>query len=164
MLEAETMSFKSKDLHYDNAQPAFLQRLRGQLSGPDSDRHERPIARQKGQKKDDQDDAPTYVLEDSNQSITKEEYEALLKAETGEEGKALGDKVDEDEAKAKEMEKPSKKPEVGQASRKRKAVKVFGNKEEENEKLSKVKDAKVTKKPKKRAKAIKLSFDDPEEG
>ena len=29
-------------------------------------------------KQDDEDDAPTYVLEDTNQSMTKEEYEAFV--------------------------------------------------------------------------------------
>src|SRR5207249_207756 len=86
------MSFKGKDLTYgrsglradlldltlliDNAQPAFLRRLRGELAGDDSARHEQPIPRNKRLKQDDEEDAPTYVLEDTNESITKEENEA----------------------------------------------------------------------------------------
>lgn len=162
------MSFKSKNLHYDSTQPAFLQRLRGQISSSDTDRHERPIARQKGQRQDDQDDAPAYVLEDTNQSLTKEEYEALLKDESGADGESFSDQV-KGEGRSHDVEEKEAKrdnvTEVGQVTRKRKAVKVVGDDTEEaNDKLSKVRDAKVTKKPKKKAKAIKLSFGDQEDG
>jgi hypothetical protein len=52
--------------------------MRGELAGDGSGRHEQPVARNKKLKNDDEDDAPTYVLEDTNQSLSKAEYEAIV--------------------------------------------------------------------------------------
>ncbi|KAF1849367.1 uncharacterized protein K460DRAFT_281341 [Cucurbitaria berberidis CBS 394.84] len=164
------MSFKAKDLHFDNSQPAFLQRLRGQLAGGDSARHEQPILRNKRMKQDDdEDDAPTYVLEETNQSLTKEEYDALVSGKDNEEGEkstgdgALKERVVEGDEKPKD-----KIVEVGVNAKKRKAAKIISDEneqsKEEDGKAVKKADGKVMKKTKKKAKAVKLTFGDEEEG
>ncbi|KAF1831142.1 hypothetical protein BDW02DRAFT_65124 [Decorospora gaudefroyi] len=163
------MSFKAKDLHFDNSQPAFLQRLRGQLASGDSARHEQPMPRNKRMKKnDDDDDAPTYIIEDTNQSLTKEEYDALVsgKDSKGEEEAADGagkDKPTDTAAKPKD-----KIAEVGANAKKRKAAKIIGDDQKQNKEkevqIAKRTDGKVAKKPKKKPKAVKLTFGDEDEG
>ena len=152
----------------DNSQPAFLQRLRGQMQGEDSARHERPTPRNKRMKQDDEDDAPTYVLEETNQSMTKEEYEAFVAKKDPE-----NDKSPEQENATKEssndgeMKSKDKITEVGANAKKRKAAKVIGDEHEDSRDEPKdAKKANITsvKKPKKKAKAVKLTFGDEEEG
>ncbi|KAF2126837.1 hypothetical protein P153DRAFT_296388 [Dothidotthia symphoricarpi CBS 119687] len=162
------MSFKAKDLQFDNSQPAFLQRLRGQMAGDDSARHERPVPRNKRMKQDDEDDAPTYVLEDTNQSLSKEEYEAFVTGKDGDEDQELA-KEGSNEQQAKEDGLKSKDniAELGAASRKRKAAKVISDELDESkteEKDVKKSESKMPKKAKKKAKAVKLTFGDEEEG
>ncbi|KAF1359723.1 hypothetical protein EJ07DRAFT_118918 [Lizonia empirigonia] len=161
------MSFKAKDLHFDNSQPAFLQRLRGQMQGENSARHERPVPRNKRAKQDDDDDAPTYVLEDTNQSMTKEEYEAFIAEKDSKEG----GKPEEDggaEEQLKSRAKPKDKiTEVGANAKKRKAARIISDEQEESEvepKDGKKSDAKTIKKTKKKAKTVKLTFGDEDEG
>jgi hypothetical protein len=110
------------------------------------------------------------VLEDSNQSLTKAEYEALVS------GKSEPDtSTTEDDAKttshttnpeAKAEMKPSKDniAEVGKASKKRKAVKVIGDPEDEVKMDAARSNSKPAKKAKKKVKPVKLSFGDQEEG
>ncbi|KAF2470059.1 uncharacterized protein BDR25DRAFT_314810 [Lindgomyces ingoldianus] len=160
------MSFKAKNLAYEAQQPAFLRRLRGEVAGDDSVRHEQPIPRNKRMKQDDDDDGPTYVLEDSNQSLSKAEYEALVTNKDPESLTGKTDKSLQPDLALEGGDKGESKDrivEAGQTMRKRKAVRVGGDEPEEG-KLLKVKDAKVVKKPKKKAKPIKLSFGDQEEG
>lgn len=143
------------------AQPAFLQRLRGQIAGDDSARRDPAVTRNKKLVKDDEDDAPTYVLGDTNQSLTKAEYEALVAgkdAPPDEESKSADTKGAHQETQPKD-----KIVEVGKISKKRKAAKVIGG-DEENEKDSTEPHAKVLKKPKRKSKPVKLSFGDQEEG
>ena len=117
-------------------------------------------------KKDDEDDAPTYVMEDTKESLTKEEYEALI---SGKEPK------DKDELKAEDGSKEEKTveatnqkdkiAEVGAGSKKRKAAKVVSEDQDEpqdEQRRSSKADAQAPKKPKKKAKAIKLTFGDEE--
>lgn len=170
------MSFKSKNLSYgecsrglhtqsvsdcciEAAQPAFLQRLRGQLAGDESARRDPAVTRNKKLVRDDEDDAPTYVLEDTNESLTKAEYEALVAGKDttpDEESKASETKDQEPETQPKD-----KIVEVGKGSKKRKAAKVIGG-DEESGKDATESNAKVIKKPKKKTKPVKLSFDDQE--
>ncbi|KAF2689231.1 hypothetical protein K458DRAFT_291050 [Lentithecium fluviatile CBS 122367] len=157
------MSFKSKDLSYDDTQPAFLRRLRGELAGDGSGRHENPIPRSKRLKKeDDEDDAPTYVLEDTNQSMTKAEYEAMV-ADKDAENDAAADGGEKSKETATSTHAKDTIAEVGKPTKKRKAAKVIAEEKEEDEKDSKVSEKKVVKKAKKKGKPVKLSFDDPEE-
>ena len=180
------MSFKSKDLAYNAKEPAFLQRIRGHQSGNgvDSDRHERPIARPRGAARatNDNDDAPTYVVEDSNTTLSKEEYEALLKEEKGPDLKAEKDQsvqdkfadssgvfakqesgagevaAEEEEAKLRTKQEVT---EVGGQQKKRKAARVVGVAGDEEAKDAEKDEAepKRVKQIKKKVKPVKLSFD-----
>lgn len=155
-------------------EPAFLQKLRGQY-GSSSGRLERPSARPRKAKdnKDDDDDEPVYIDEESNEIISKEEYRALTGVSTGEkEGEATlkGQSTTEGEDKThtkKEFTtaKQNNLTEVG-GQRKRKQAKVVGEEKAEGEQTRTGNDpneaqtkAPASRKPKK-AKKIKLSFDD----
>ncbi|KAL5119849.1 hypothetical protein ACEQ8H_002210 [Pleosporales sp. CAS-2024a] len=165
------MSFKAKDVHFEKEEPAFLRRLRGQLTSGDSARHEQPIPRNKRlTKDDDDDDAPTYVLEDSKESLTKEQYEALVS------GKAAAEMDDAATAEQVNQEPGPKQKdkiaEVGAGTRKRKAAKIVGeevadeqakkSKHVEQSTEGKAGDATTGKKTKKKVKTVKLTFADDE--
>jgi hypothetical protein len=82
------MSLKAKNLEFDKSQPAFLRRLRGEIVGQgdgDPDRHHNAAVRPKRPDRLDagEDDGPTYVIEDTNATLTKDEYEAMVKGENG---------------------------------------------------------------------------------
>lgn len=145
-----------------------MKRLRGQMQGDDSARHERPIPRNKRMKQDDEDDAPTYVLEDTNQSMTKEEYEAFVaEKDPNEEVVSEQEGALKDSSKAAEAKPKDKIAEVGSNAKKRKAAKVIGDEQEDSKdkpKDVKTAETKTVKKPKKKAKAVKLTFGDEEEG
>lgn len=115
-------------------------------------------------KDDDEDDAPTYVLEDTNQSMTKAEYEAMVAGKDADAGDAAQN--DEEASKAKDLAQSKDNiVEVGKATKKRKAAKIIGEQkdEEPNEtKESAEPEKKVVKKAKKKAKAVKLTFGDDE--
>lgn len=160
------MSNKLKNLTYEAEQPAFLRRLRGELTGDDPSRQDRPVPRNKKLQTDEDEDAPTYVLEDTNQSLTKAEYDALVAAKEdpqntdGPEDTAL-------ETGAKDLSNHSKEitANTSKSTKKRKVGKVIGGGDEEADGIEDAGDkkaGKVTKKPKKKAKAIKLSFDNEE--
>jgi len=180
-----TMSskIKAKDLSYDSALPPFLQRLHDQKAGRgDTDRHERQAARPKRAKDPNDDDGPTMV-DESGESVSKEEYERLTKADAETEGPASGGVVEgngqHDAAVAmsgaplaEDGKKPHFKATTGPATKKRKAAKVVGDHDGDEEpaltataKGDKVAtEKKPAAKPKKKAKAIKLAFDDADEG
>ena len=64
-------------------EPSFLRKLREESGGGGSLRHERPLARPKKQKAgNDDDDDPTYVDEESQNTMTKAEYESLVGRQT----------------------------------------------------------------------------------
>lgn len=150
-------------------EPAFLQRLRGQYgTGDTSGRLERPAVRPRKAKdpKDDEEDEPVYIDEESNEVITKEEYKALAKGETANEseGTTQDQSTTEESFKQGEQGKQSNLTEVG-GQRKRKQAKVVGeeSKAEPEDASKDSKDApKAAEKPKKskKAKKIKLSFDE----
>ena len=177
-------NIKSKDLTYDKnaSQPAFLQRLRDQNSAiSSSGRHEQPIARAQRAKNpnNDDDDAPTYVVEGSSETLTKAEYEKLTAGDTeddakdkfgdvkdmvtgeltGDSPKASGALPDEDEAPAR----ASATVDAGKATKKRKVAKVVGGDDEDEATTNDTsKDESKPKKLKKKGKPIKLSFGDEE--
>jgi hypothetical protein len=174
------MSFKAKNLEYDKTQPAFLRRLRGEItsSTSDPDRDVNPVARPKAAsrlKNGDEDDGPTYVMEDTQDMLSKAEYEALvngkgetdaLKSATPSGMPAKGPVVADDSARAKQ-----KVAAVGGPGKKRKAAKIVGNDEEGEGKRVKI-DEKPTgpsdfrpksQKKNKKFTGIKLSFSDEED-
>lgn len=171
------MSFKSKDLAYNAKQPAFLARIRNQHNGPDADRHERPVARPRGALRtaeEEDEDAPTYVLdEEGGNTLSKEEYEAMLaqeKAGAEDAAQVEGDKTKDavgqamnEETKEDSTRKKQDVTEAGFAQKKRKAVKVVGGQDGDVDDVAdngeKVK-RKPIKKAKTKAKAVKLSFGD----
>jgi len=171
------------NLQYEAQEPAFLRRLREQNSGQSADgRHERPVARARKPKADDEEDAPAYVDENSNETLSKTEYEALLKTESKSVGgETSGAKdVNEDEtpgvtgeltgtepkvagALPEEEKKKSTTKEATVGSKKRKSAKVVGNDEEDQNEEQAQKSTTASKKQKRKGKPIKLSFDDEEE-
>jgi hypothetical protein len=176
-------NIKSKDLSYDKSasQPAFLQRLRDQNTAISSTgRHEQPIARAQRAKNpnDNDEDAPTYVVEGSSETLSKAEYEELTSGETednkfgdvkdmvtgeltGDSPKASGALPDEDDVGPA---RASVTVDAGKATKKRKMAKVVGGGDDEDEATPKntSKDESKPKKLKKKGKPIKLSFGDDE--
>ncbi|RHZ68042.1 hypothetical protein CDV55_103311 [Aspergillus turcosus] len=163
------MSFNAKNLAYENKQPAFLQKLRNQY-GDTSGRLERPAARPRLAKKDDvDDDEPTYVDEESNEVISKEEYEALLRGDEKQQESAEQRSGDQDDlASGQDTEKPdiegtsSKQNLAGIGGpKKRKQAKVIADDSVEAENDTPKEDTGPQKaKQKQKKKKIKLSFDE----
>ncbi|KAJ5098686.1 hypothetical protein N7532_005687 [Penicillium argentinense] len=160
---------KNPKLAYEANEPAFLQKLRGQY-GNNNGRLERPAARPRKLKdsKDEDDDEPVYVDEESNEVISKEEYKALVKSD---EPNQNGDESTNDQTTA-DGEKPTPKAEsehrkqtnlteVG-GQKKRKQAKVVGEDQPPPEEQQEKPKTPVSKKPEKakKAKKIKLSFDE----
>lgn len=73
---ALTLDALTKDT--DSKQPAFLLRLRSEYGDGDSARHQRPLARPRKHKIDDDDDEPTYVDGNNQNAISKADYDALM--------------------------------------------------------------------------------------
>jgi len=141
------------------------------LSTGDSARHEQPIARNKRLKQDDEDDAPTYVLEESNHALTKDEYDALVSGKDAKDSdKANVVRAGEERLAEGETKSKDKIVEVGSTAKKRKAAKVISDEQEaskkgeDDEDDAKAMKVKTVKKPKKRAKPVKLTFGEEEEG
>lgn len=149
----------------DAKEPAFLQKLRGQY-GSNTGRLERPAVRATRLKvnKDDDDDEPTYVDEESNEVISKEEYKTLVResGQTEEDRDTPKDKPAGDEDKPESTSKQSNLTEIG-GQRKRKQAKVVGeeNTESEDKKIeTEEAQPKAATKKAKKPKKIKLSFDE----
>jgi hypothetical protein len=169
------MSFKSKNLEYDDRQPAFLRRMRGEIRGSvdDPDRQINPLARPKGPSrlKNDEDDGPTYVMEDTQDVLSKSEYEALVNGERDETTDDVVSTAKDTAPEDKPAAPKQKVAEVGGLSKKRKAAKIIGDEPEKEDgktqngttSVSKSEDSDKKRAPKKKkAKAIKLSFGDDE--
>lgn len=157
---------KGKDLQFDKSLPPFLQKLHAQKGGfGDADRHERAIARPKKARDENEDDGPT-MIDETGETLSKDEYEKLTSATTAAAAEENG--ASEAETRRGEEEPSTAKTDVkvtnvGAASKKRKVAKVVGEAEESGTQDGAV-VAKVAKKPKKKAKAVKLAFDDDEDG
>ena len=182
------MTFNSKNLSYganifelqrDNSnngtesnEPAFLRKLRSEYQGGDSARHERPLARPRKQIKDgDEDDDPTFVVEGSEDTLSKAEYEALMGVVSDE--KHDGNEAVFDPQPGSKDEKPREysteilvnstpakqiNTSIG-ASNKRRFAKIVGDEDEGAAERREEDSARIAKKPKaKKAKKVKLSF------
>ncbi|MCJ1389424.1 hypothetical protein MMC18_002281 [Xylographa bjoerkii] len=166
------MAFNAKNLTYESKEPAFLRKLKNEYGDRNSDRHERPLARPRKQKDgEDDDDEPTYVDVESNDTLTKAQYEAILEKEEqviSEEQhlKALesnnDDAVTHDVVKSVGSEPPSRKELVVAigGTGKRRIAKVVGNDGQDQNVEECLQEAKVEKRSRKKSKKIKLSFDD----
>jgi hypothetical protein len=136
--------------------------MRGELAGDGSGRHEQPVARNKKLKNDNEDDAPTYVLEDTNQSLSKAEYEAMVAGDDAKEDDAAADETaTEDSTTGPKKQSKNNITEVGKVSKKRKVAKVIGE-EKDDKTTAKSTETKMVKKPKKKSKPVKLTFGDEE--
>ncbi|KAI5359197.1 hypothetical protein Slin14017_G100990 [Septoria linicola] len=170
---------KSKDLSYDSSLPPFLQRLHDQKAGRgDTDRHEQPVARARRAKDPNEDDGPT-VVDESGETVSKEEYEKVSRQN--------GDGID-DTSSVKGPADPTAEPKMsgalpegttdakqdgarseakvtdGTAHKKRKAAKVVGADDEaEDAEGDTTSTKKIAKKAKKKSK-VKLAFDEEEGG
>lgn len=105
-----------------------------------------------------------YIDEESNEVITKEEYKALAKGETANDNENEGTTQDqsttEEGSKQVEQGKQSNLTEIG-GQRKRKQAKVVGEESKaEPEDAKNVPKAVEKPKKSKKAKKIKLSFDE----
>lgn len=154
---------KGKDLQFDKSLPPFLQKLHAQKGGfGDTDRHERAIARPKKAKDDNDDDGPT-MIDESGETLTKDEYARLAGAEI-----AVGESVVEPDARSTGGEPSTAKvdPKVtnGPALKKRKAAKVIGDDAENSHEEDGAVASKPAKKIKKKGKPVKLAFDDADAG
>jgi uncharacterized protein DUF4604 len=154
-------------------EPSFLRKLRSEYGG-NSVRHERPQQRPRKPKAENDDDEPTYVYEETNEYITKEEYESLVRDGKIEGG---GEKTDKDRPnKAVPPALSEKEEEVDRAEvgidgsksrqalaeiggpKKRKQAKVIGEEKAVDDHEAPQAGSSNPKKKKK----IKLSFDEPE--
>lgn len=167
---------KSKDLSYDTTLPPFLQRLHNQNAGRgDTDRHERAIARPKKAKDPNDDDGPT-VVDESGETLSKDEVEQLTKQpEPGIQDtssvKGELDLATEPTASGALQDTKASESKVtdGTAMKKRKVAKVIGTEDEDDDAGTKPEAgaengvAKAMKKAKKKSKPVKLAFDEEEE-
>ncbi|KAI9749417.1 MAG: hypothetical protein M4579_006883 [Chaenotheca gracillima] len=172
------MSFNAKNLSYELEQPSFLRKLRGQYDRGESERHERPNPRPQKNRDGVEDDEPTYVDEDSNETVSKAEYEALVTESTDPTTTAEKPKggTGGDTAEADSSSLPPEAPtqsrsreqlaDIGARS-KRKAVKAVGQDNDEggsaHREKSRSPSVSKSNKNKKARKKVKLSFDDDEE-
>jgi hypothetical protein len=164
-----------KNLSYDNSLPPFLQRLQANNNLRDG-RNDFQSARPKKPRnpEDDAEDEPVYFDEESGETLTKKEWEEKDKAEeSGGEEKDGVDGGEEKELSGEKKEGEKEKIAAIGVSKKRKAGKVVGAEDEdENEKkdvvgdikhVGKVEGKRVEKgKSAKKGKKIKLSFGDDE--
>ncbi|RVX66031.1 hypothetical protein B0A52_10118 [Exophiala mesophila] len=178
------MAFNAKNLHYDKQEPAFLRRLKGQFGGDDG-RHNVQIARPKRDrlKTADDDDDP-LIVDEQGETVAKEDYERRLKGEGGDatteaDGETSTKAPDSQQAQDAGAER-QKVTGIGESkAKKRKVGKIVGGDEQDevsgpsgvkgqdtgasSKEAENIKgqDAPVTKK--KKAKKIKLSFDEPDD-
>ncbi|KAK4981980.1 hypothetical protein LTR50_007861 [Elasticomyces elasticus] len=170
------MAFKAKDLHFEKNDPPFLRRLRAEQAGKNlDDRHERATPRPKRLKRDgdSDEDEPTYVVEESNDTLSKAEYEAMAAAGKStaalcnagpgtSASQSVTSHAEEAEHDAKDDPVPERArvkqhvADAGPGPRKRKAVRVAGGggAEEGDGRAGGGAHRKV----KKKTKAVKLSF------
>lgn len=162
--------FNSKNLTYDSAPPPFLAALKAQAAGsqgpdPILSSHRRPTKKRAGS--EEAEDAPLVVDEDGNAIAVKVSKDGTVEETESKTG-------NEEQEASQEDAKDSKKDEdckISFGARKRKVGKVIGDAASVEEDKTSTKETKETnnkkddavasdKKPKKKAKKIKLSFDE----
>lgn len=177
--DAPTNTCSSAHPSTELKEPSFLRKLKREHGG-DSDRHDRPQARPKRLKKtdDDDDDGPTYVDEESHDTISKAEFEAMA----GDAARTENEKTSTETPGAPETSEPSDKggsgPNLTQtlapkenvvdvgARKKRKVVKAVGESQAVDEPdATPTEESKLDERPRKpmapkgKKKKMKLSFD-----
>ena len=156
----------------ESKEPVFLRKLRNEHGGGNSDRHERTLARPRKQKNcEDDDDEPIYIDEQSNDTLTKAQYEAILKNEEHVNSKEKHSEalisnddgaVIDDVAKDVVVDPSSKKALIAAigGTGKRRIAKVIGEDGQDQNGKECLQEASVEKRSMKKLKKIKLSFDD----
>lgn len=149
-----------------------MRKLRSEHEGANSARHERPLARVRKQATDGgDDDLPTYVVEGGQDTLSKQEYEALIGKEDrrGEgEGEQQAELKASDDAEKFQNEKDSNVKDdsepknesvvaIGRTQKKRNVTAIGGDEKGDDVEVGK-KRASNAKKGKK-DKKVKLSFD-----
>ncbi|KAL8929114.1 MAG: hypothetical protein Q9172_000657 [Xanthocarpia lactea] len=172
------MPFNAKNLTYESNDPSFLRKLRGEF-GTDSARHQRPQARPRKLRNadDEDDDQPLYVHDqDPSETLSKAEYDALLKAPSPEQQTVTEAQPDPDAQASNELEALPQANLEGQAqqelateertagiggSSKKRSAKVVGGDASSDEVHKRKTGSQISKKqgPKK-GKKMKLSFED----
>ncbi|EEH50823.1 uncharacterized protein PADG_06902 [Paracoccidioides brasiliensis Pb18] len=166
------MSFNAKHLTYDKREPAFLRKLRSEYDNGSCVRNNRPKPFPTKKRDADDDDAPTYVDEDSNEVISKEEYEALVRRNDDNkivENSRNNREDASDQAKSPQVETNGEAPVEPQGSmtkQKQQVVEIGGTKKRKQGKVigqeatgEDAKKPQALRKPKQKKK-IKLSFND----
>ncbi|KAL8900998.1 MAG: hypothetical protein Q9192_000774 [Flavoplaca navasiana] len=173
------MSFNAKNLTYESKDPSFLRRLKGEFGATDAVRQQRPQARPKRLRdtQEEDDDQPIYVNDqDPSEILSKAEYDALLKAPSTEQQpvKETPPEVDVQTSNATQARPTSsagvrngqesavkeRSAGIGGCSKKR-AAKIVGDDALSDEAQKSMNEAHVVKKSaSKRAKKMKLSFED----
>ncbi|KAI4279309.1 MAG: hypothetical protein LQ337_000340 [Flavoplaca oasis] len=173
------MSFIAKNLTYESRDPSFLRKLKGEFGTTDAVRQQRPQARPKRLRntQEDDDDLPIYVNDqDPSEILSKAEYDALLEAPSTEQqplkeappdvdrqtSKATGARPTSSAGVRTEHESAVKERSagIGGCSKKR-AAKIVGDDALSDEAQNSMSEAHVVKKSApKRAKKMKLSFED----
>jgi hypothetical protein len=174
--DSSNMSQKAKNLHFEAKQPAFLRRLRGEVDNltTNSSRDLSQDRRKRTLKPSDEDDHPTYILEESGSTISKAEYEALLSSKDsafkGEQEAVTpgpdGKQLSPSSTKPSESATAKSVATIGINSKKRKATQIvtedlIGGRDTGSSIESASRPANV--KSRKKSKAIKLSFREDDE-
>ncbi|RGP79226.1 hypothetical protein FLONG3_2662 [Fusarium longipes] len=161
---APTPKINSKNLSYDNSAPPFLAALRAQAAGatgPDPLLAAQRRSAKKRSSSEEAEDVPLVVDEDGNVVSLEVDKDGVVKD--------TGDYDLESAAEKETTKEPESKTTIG--GRKRKVGKVVGGDSDEakaegdgEDKTKDVSDKEAAKnrKPKKKAKKIKLSFDEDE--
>jgi hypothetical protein len=179
--KAQSAGMPSEKLEFQKQEPSFLRKLREQHGGPRNNiQHARPKKDRLRTGEDGEDDP--VIVDEAGEDVGKEEWEERLRREkegATEEGDETetGKNNGGESTDAPISRQKQKTADIG-SIKKRKAAKVIGEDEPEQEtKSTKYADAKpkaeeeasearpkevVGSKPKKKAKKIKLSFDEPE--
>src|ERR1700761_8150159 len=177
------MAFNAKNLQYNKQEPNFLRKLKGEFGGLDG-RHNVQIARPKKDrlKTGDDDEDDPVIIDEQGERIEKAEFERRVKGGDEAVKPAAEEEVDDARAKAGEggtQADRQKVTEIGSSAnaKKRKVGRIVGAEEDDagnrsgksleqrgkpsKEKTDKAAPAKdETAAPKKKAKKIKLSFDE----
>ncbi|KAG0123617.1 hypothetical protein HOY82DRAFT_618971 [Tuber indicum] len=168
------MSKGPRNLTYEMEEPAFLRRLRQQHSGGGGGPERYIAPRNKKRPTDEDDDAPTYVLDEgSGETLSRKEFEAMNSGELVErrEGEEEGG-IEIPQQKKPAAEKVNI-TEIGGKGRRRKVARIIGDGDEDKivekggdiDKRNGKEGAGKGKKGKpggKAKKAVKLSFGDDE--
>lgn len=161
----------SKNLSYNSSLPPFLQRLHaqaGRVTGPDPLLAAQKRSVKKRSSSEEAEDAPLVVDEHGNSVDVQVERDGTVKQADPRGDVDIGEGVVSEVGENTEKQDAENKSSIG--TRKRKVGKVIGEdssdtgtKNEFQKKKGAVKDeAQVNKKVKKKAKKIKLSFDEDE--